>query len=288
LIKWYEHVLFAVVTIVALSMTWYSMMDLATGQFNLPTILSMAVSLAFDGAAILSASLSIKYARTGDSGLLTELATFLFVAASVYLTVQHAVLENYGVVGMVMFGAAPIIVGIILKLYLNFLTRQARREAGRIVDRLPVAGALTWLRYPRQSFKLVSVAMQNRLIKAADRVDMPEDRYGIFSATVGQPQTAVETTEKVVLEVVPTQDKDAQQLSETSVTKQIDSPDTVSLPVWLPNEPTMTLGKLVRTCMDNGVLDLETIFRYAKDIKGQEINKMSLSRTLSREKQKTA
>lgn len=287
MIKWYEHVLFGVVTLVALSMTWYSMMDLATGQFGLPTILSMAVSLAFDGAAILCASLSIKYARTGDSGLLTELATFVFVGTSVYITVQHAVLENYGVVGMVMFGAAPIIVGIILKLYLNFLTRQARKEAGRIVDRLPAAGTLTWLRYPKESFKLVSVAMQNRLIKAAARVDMPEDKYGIFTKPVGQPETVVETSDKLVLEVVPDTNNEPQQLSQMVETKQLTSPDTVSLPVWLPNEPTMTLGKLVRTCLDNGVLDLETMFRYAKDIKGQEVNKMSLSRTLSREKQKT-
>jgi len=287
LIKWYEHVLFAAVTLVALSMTWYSMMDLATGQFGLPQILSMGVSLAFDGAAILSALLSIKYAKTGDSGLMTELATFVFVATSVYITVQHAILEDYGIVGMVMFGAAPIIAGIILKLYLNFLTRQARKEAGRIVERLPVAGTLTWLRYPSQSFKLMSVAMQNRLIKAADRVEMPEDRYGIFTATVGQPETIVKTRADIVLAPVTDKTKTPQQLSETPETKQLTSPDKVSLPVWLPAEPTMTLGKLVRTCMDNGVLDLETIFRYAKDIKGQDVNKMSLSRTLSREKQKT-
>lgn len=287
MIKWYEHALFAAVTLVALSMTWYSMMDLATGQFGLPTVLSIGVSLAFDGAAILSASLSIKYAKTADSGLMTELATFAFIATSVYITVQHAILADYGVVGMVMFGAAPVIVGIVLKLYLNFLTRQARKEAGRIVERLPVAGTLTWLRYPKESFKLMSVAMQNRLIKAADRVDMPEDKYGIFTATVGQPETAVETTEKVVLEVVQDTDNSAQQLSDKVETKQLTSPDAVSLPVWLPHEPTMSLGKLVRTCLDNGVFDLETMFRYAKDIKGHEVNKMSLSRTLTREKQKT-
>lgn len=284
MIKWYEHVLFGVVVVVALSMTWYSMMDLATGQFNLPTILSMAVSLAFDGAAILSASLSIKYARTGDSGLLTELATFLFVGTSVYITVQHAVLENYGIVGMVMFGAAPIIVGIILKLYLNFLTRKARREAGRIVDRLPVAGTLTWMRYPRQSFKLVSVAMQNRLIKAADKVEMIDDKYSLFET----PQKDTQAPIKAVLEVVPDTINKPQQLTDKVETKQLTSPDIVSLPVWLPHEPTMSLGKLVRTCLDNGVFDLETMFKYAKDIKGQEVNKMSLSRTLTREKQKTA
>lgn len=287
MIKWYGHVLFAVVTLVALSMTWYSMMDLATGYLSLPTILSLGVSLAFDGGAVFLGLLSIEYAKTADSGVLAELGTYAFIATSVYIVVQHAVLADYGVVGQVMFGAAPIIAGIMLKAYLSFLTRQARKEAGRVVERLPVAGKLTWVRYPKQSFKLVSVAMQNRLIKAADRVDMPEDRYGIFSPTVGQPQTIVETLPQTVPLVVQDTENSVQQLSERVETKQLTSPDKVSLPVWLPHEPTMSLGKLVRTCLDNGVLDIETIYRYAKDIKGQDVNKMSLSRTLTREKQKT-
>lgn len=288
MIKWYGHVLFAVVILVALSMTWYSMMDLATGYLSLPTILSLGVSLAFDGGAVFLGLLSIEYAKTADSGVLAELGTYAFIATSVYIVVQHAVLADYGLVGQVMFGAAPIIAGIMLKAYLSFLTRQARKEAGRVVERLPVAGKLTWFRYPRQSFKLMSVAMQNRLIKAATRVDMPEDRYGIFSTAVGQPQTVTETPIKLVLEDVPDTSKNAQQLSEAGETKQLTAPDSVSLPVWLPYEPLMTLGTLVRTCMDNGVLDIETIYRYAKDIKGQDVNKMSLSRTLTREKQKTA
>lgn len=186
-----------------------------------------------------------------------------------------------------MFGAAPIIAGIMLKAYLSFLTRQARKESGRVVERLPVAGHLTWLRYPKQSFKLVSVAMQNRLIKAADRVDMPEDKYGIFSKPVGHTQIIVETPTDTVLGHVQDKDNSPQQLSEKPKTKQLTSQDKVSLPVWLPHEPTMSLATLVRTCMDNGVLDIETIYRYAKDIKGQDVNKMSLSKTLTREKQKT-
>jgi hypothetical protein len=270
-------------------MTWYSMMDLATGQFGLPQLLSIGVSLAFDGAAILSAMFAIEYAKTADSGVLAELGTFLFIGTSVYITVQHAVLENYGVVGMVMFGAAPIIVGFIFKLYLNFLTRQARKDAGRIVERLPVAGKLTWMRYPRQSFRLVSVAMQTRLVNAASRLDMPEDKYKIFGAADRTLQATVETPQDIaetllVNKGVLVQDtfRTPQQLSETVGTKQLTSGDNMSLPVWLPNEPLMSVSTLVSTCVDNGVRDFGTILGYARDIKGQSINEQTVRKSLYR------
>lgn len=289
LIKWYGHVLFAVVTLVALSMTWYSMMDLATGQFGLPQLLSIGVSLAFDGAAVLSALFAIEYAKTADSGVLAELGTFLFIGTSVYITVQHAVLENYGLVGMVMFGAAPIIVGFIFKLYLNFLTRQARREAGRIVERLPVAGKLTWLRYPKQSFRLLSVAMQTRLVNAADRLDMPMDRHGILGTAPVTLQATVETpvkdTETLLVDkgvLVQDTSNEAQQITETVETKQLTSGDNLSLPVWLPNEPLMSVSNLVSICVDNGVRDFGTILGYARDIKGHGINEQTVRKSLYR------
>jgi hypothetical protein len=274
-------------------MTWYSMMDLATGVLSLPVLLAAGVSLAFDGGAIFLAMLSIEYAKTADSGVLAELGTFLFIGTSVYIVVQHAVLANYGTVGQVMFGAAPVIVAIIFKAYLNFLTRKARKDAGRVVERLPVAGKLTWLRYPRQSFRLLSIGMQTRLIKAADRLDMPQDKYGILQdkrtpiqGHVGHPVEDTETSEKDKCPDPRTEIKTPQISSETLVHHQLTTRDNLSLPVWLPSEPQMSLGTLVRTCLDNGVLDLETMFKYAKDIKGQEVNKMSLSRTLTREKAK--
>lgn len=294
MIKWYGHVLFAVVVLVALSMTWYSMMDLATNTLSLPFILSLGVSLAFDGGAVFLGLLSIEYAKTADSGVLAELGTFAFIATSTFIVVQHARLSDWGIVGMVMFGAAPIIVGVMLKAYLSFITRQARKDAGRIVERLPVAGKLTWLRYPKESFKLISVAMQHRLIGAATKMDMPTDKYNIFgqeqpvTATTDKvSRTAVDKTENTPKTITETLDKKPEQLSQPETRPALTSGDKLSLPVWLPHEPTMSLGKLSRTCLDNGVSDLETVYRYAISLKGQDVNKMSLSRTLSREKQKT-
>jgi hypothetical protein len=279
-LEWYYFVLFGVVTLVALSMTWWSMFDLGVHTLSVPAVLAGGLSLAFDLGGVYLGGLSIKYARTSDSGFWTELGAFVFIGTSTYIVSQHAVLLGYPTAGIVMFAAAPVIVGIMLKATLNFLTRQARREAGRVTEKLPSVGWLTWVRYMPQAWRLMSVAMQGRLVNAADKLEIAPDRHAIFSKGVLGSETIVEAP---VLEEKNT----VQQLSQP-VRPALTTADRVSLPAWLPHEPTMSFGKLVRTCLDNGVLDLETIYRYALTLKGQEVNKMSLSRTLSREKAKVS
>lgn len=285
-LKWYYFVLFGVVTLVALSMTWWSMFDLAVHTLSVPVVLAAGLSLAFDIGGVYLGLLSIEYAKTSDSGFWTELGTYVFIGTSTYIVSQHAVLAGYPTVGVVLFASAPVIVGVMLKATLNFITRQARKQAGRVTDKLPSVGWLTWFRYLPQTWRLMSVAMQGRLINAADKLDIVPDRHDIFGDSVRTPETIVSKTADNVLPVVPEVSETKQQLSQGVVRPALTSSDNVSLPVWLPNEPTMSLSKLSRTCLDNGVMDIETIYRYALTLKGQDVNKMSLSRTLSREKTK--
>jgi hypothetical protein len=277
-LPWYYLVLFGVVTLVALSMTWWSMYDLAVSELSVPIVLAAGLSLAFDIGGVYLGLLSIEYAKTSDSGFWTELGAYLFIGTSTYIVAQHAIILDYPTAGVVLFAAAPVIVGIMLKATLNYVTRKARKQAGRVTEKLPSVGWLTWLRYGKQSFKLMSVAMQGRLINAADKLDIAEDRHDIFKT----PQAIVYKTEDKVEDIVLPVSETKQQLSRSVVRKELTSSDTVSLPVWLPHEPTMSLATLSRTCLDNGVMDIETVYRYALELKGQNVNKMSLSRTLSR------
>lgn len=292
-LAWYEWTLFAIVVLIALAMSWYSVFDLTTVYWDVPQWLGVVVSTVFDIGALFLGLMAIRYARTQDSGFWIELWAFGFILVSIVANVQHALIANFGPVGAILFGAAPVAAAVLLKIVLNYLNRQAKREAGRIVEKLPSVGWFAWLRYRKQTWRLMSVAVQKRLIDAADRLDMSEDRHkifgdsaGVLQATVQSPQVIVETPERIDKELVQTPVKKQEQLSGTVSKKELTSPDAVSLPVWLPHEPTMSLATLVRTCLDNGVLDLETMFRYAKDIKGQEVNKMSLAKTLSRQKAK--
>ncbi len=287
MLKWYYYVLLGVVALVALSMTWWSMFDLGVSTLSVPVLIAGATSLLFDLGAVYLGLLSIQYAKTPDSGFGVELGTFAFIAASTYIVAQHGILLDYPVAGIIMFAAAPVVLGIMLKATLNYLNRQQRRESGRITEKLPSVGWLTWIRYLPQTWKLMSVAMQTRLVNAADKLVLSQDRHGIFVprvlASVGQPET-IKDRPKDKIETSPeTQDKVSHQLSQ-AVRPELTSSDKPVLPVWLPNEPLMSLATLVETCLDNGVLDIETIYRYAVLLKGQDVNKASLRKTLDRKK----
>ncbi len=287
MLRWYYYVMFGFVICVALVMTWWSMFDLGVNVLDpaVPDIVAAGASFIFDVAGLCLGIVAIEYAKTDDSGFLAELGTFVFIGVSIYIVSQHAILIDYPVVGVVMFASAPIVTGVLFKVTLQFISRRQRREAGRVTERLPSVGWFTWVRYLPQSFKLASVAMQGRIINAAHKLDMQPDKYQIFVGQPDKPKTSPEivseTAENMSKTSVAVKDKKPQQLSQP-IRQALTSPETMSLPVWLPHEPTMSLATLVRTCLDNGVLDLETMFRYAKDIKGQDVNKMSLSRTLAR------
>jgi hypothetical protein len=259
------------------------MFDLAVHTLSVPVLVAVGGSLLFDLGGVYLILLSIKYATTDDSGFWTELGAYLFIGASAWVVYQHGVLEGYPLAGVLFFAAAPVVLGIILKATLQYLTRQQRRSAGRVTERLPSVGWFTWVRYGPQAWRLMSVAMQGRLVNAADRLEIKQDRHGIF----GQPETIVETPAIKAEVHVETQDKKPEQLPEPVSKPALTSGDKLSLPVWLPNEPDMKLATLVRTCFDNGVFDIETIYRYAMDIKGPEVNKMTLVKTISRQKAKT-
>lgn len=292
MIKWYHWLLFAVVVLIALSMSWYSMTDLATNGFDLPWLLSAGVSLAFDVGAIWLGMMAIEYAKTDDSGLWPELWAFTFVLTSVYINVQHAVVNDYGLVGMVMFGAAPVIAGVMLKVMLSFMTRHQRRTAGTLVPRLPRVGLLTWLRYRKQTWQLMSISMQKRLVDAADQLDIPEDRHAIFvgKATVQDdiidiPQLNMSETVANNVQIIEKTEL-VMPRTEQDIDDIVYEGELVTIPDWLPREPTMSLAKIAEICVQNGQLDINTILSWTRIVKGSDIQYGSMYKAVQRARQK--
>lgn len=294
MIKWYHWILFGLVAVAALCMSWYSMTDLAHNGFNVPWILAAITSLVFDIGAIFLALMAIEYAKTADSGFWTELSAFLFILTSVYINVYHADWSNYGLVGMVMFGAAPIVTGIVLKVILSFLTRQARRDAGRVLDKLPSVGILTWMRYRQQTWRLMSVVMQKRLIDAASKLDIAEDRHKIFvgQATVAHPAIESAESDAEILELTrPTQvslTKKRQEIlprTEQDINEIVYVGEIMSIPAWLPQDPKMSLAKLASICIENGQKDVNTILSWARTIKHSDVKYDSVYKAVLRARQ---
>lgn len=296
MIRWYHWTLFSVVVCIALVMSWYSMTDLTYNGFDIPWILSASVSLIFDLGGMFLGLMAIEYAKTQDSGFWPEVWTFAFIGASVYINVQHADMSGYGTVGMVVFGAAPVVAGVLLKVLLSFLTRQARRQAGRQVDRLPSVGLLTWARYSRASWTLMSVAMRKRLVDAGAKLDIPEDRHAIFAgqmdvqtATVETPQTFKELTTDRTPELVHVDSKRQDLIpvrTESDIDEIVYIGELVTIPDWLPKEPTMSLGRIAEICIENGQTDTRTILQWAKDIKHSDIKYGSMYKAVQRAKEK--
>lgn len=302
MLNWYTKAFFAISVLIALAMSWYSMTDLAHNVYSVPLWLSVLISLSFDVGALYLGLMSVEYAKTNDSGFLAEAGTFVLVFISIYINVSHADIASYGIPGMVMFGSAPVIAGIALKVYLNFITRKARRESGRLVERVPVTGKLTWLIYPKQSFSLLKVAMRHRLMSAADTVNLSPDKHNLFETkTLEQasikaqaslpdmpskaPENLPEASDNSRKALPRTPENVSQtnpQRSEADIEEIVHSVERVSLPAWLPDEPTMSVSKIAKKCVENGETNIGTVLRYATDIKGSPVNYSTVQKAVLR------
>jgi hypothetical protein len=265
-LDWRGSISFGVVLIVALALSWWSLYSLAVTFYGVPHILAIGVSAAFDGAALFVADLASKYARTEDSGLATKMATYLFVGASVYLNVEHAMLLSYGIPGMVLFGAPPVIAGILFELYLRFIHRTEMRANGLVPKRMPIFGKISWLIFPGKTFGGFKDVVFFRLNE-------------VVTSVTGQPVTR----DKVSRD--KKRDKVTSDMS--SVTK--DKPVTMSLDkVTKPvtKSVTMTSDKsvslLVRELWNQGVTDRIELHKQICDIKGKTVPMNTVTKAVSR------
>lgn len=275
LLDWRGAASFGVVLIVALALSWWSLYSLAVTFYDVPQILAIGVSAAFDGAALFVADLASKYARTEDSGLATKLATYLFVGASVYLNVEHAILLNYGIPGMVLFGAPPVIAGILFELYLRFIHRTEMRANGLVPKRMPVFGKLSWMMFPGKTLKGFRSVIFFRLNETVTKA-------------TGQGLSPKKSVTKSVTKTVPTEDIQGTKPSDTVVTKKVTSvpedkkvtvkSDTVTSDI----NKDMSVSLLVKKLWAQGVTDRVTIRKTIEDLKGTTVPTNTINKAVSR------
>ncbi|QAX95767.1 hypothetical protein SEA_TEUTSCH_30 [Streptomyces phage Teutsch] len=271
ILDWRGSISFGVVLIVALALSWWSLYSLAITFYGVPQILAIGVSAAFDGAALFVADLASKYARTEDSGLATKLATYLFVGASVYLNVEHAILLSYGIPGMVLFGAPPVIAGILFELYLRFVHRSEMRSMGLVPKRMPVFGKISWLIFPGKTFRGFKDVVFFRLNEAVTNVTgQPLDRKRTKDKTSDKKDKVTKTEDKtfsVTSPDIPVTDNvpGTQKVTETAVTNKDKS-----------------VSALVRELWDKGVTDRKELHKQICDIKGTDVPVNTVNKAVSR------
>ncbi|QDK02889.1 hypothetical protein KNU71_gp031 [Streptomyces phage Braelyn] len=271
ILDWRGSISFGVVLIVALALSWWSLYSLAITFYGVPQILAIGVSAAFDGAALFVADLASKYARTEDSGLATKLATYLFVGASVYLNVEHAILLSYGIPGMVLFGAPPVIAGILFELYLRFVHRSEMRANGLVPKRMPVFGKISWLIFPGKTFRGFKDVVFYRLNE-------------VVTGVTGQPLER----DKKQDTVTPKKDKKDKTFSVTSpdipVTDNVPRTKNVTEPVPVTSDMSKdkSVSALVRALWAQGVTDRTELHKRICDIKEKDIPLNTVNKAVSR------
>lgn len=143
-------------------------------RYGLPIPLAILVSAAFDGAGIVSADLTLKYARThGDSGFGPRLGVLTLAGMSAYLNMQHAILAHDPFAARVLYSVPPITAVTMFELHSRYERRAALKRAGRVAPALPAFGRNAWLLFPLRTLR-VSRQIVGFRISSIQREAFPE------------------------------------------------------------------------------------------------------------------
>ncbi|MEV5915726.1 hypothetical protein AB0M00_43450 [Streptomyces chartreusis] len=192
---WTTRILLAAVMAAALSVGTWSIYTLLTVVFHAPKGIALLGCGMFDGAALLFARLSQKYAVTTDSGIAPRFAMLLMVATSSWINWQHGQLEGWGTVGSVILASAPAVAEIAFEMWHRYEHRATLRRLGRVAQTLPVLGKWAWLMHPMRSRKTIDAHIKAALTEHEAVADRREEVAGVRARmTVSLPIPAAEVS----------------------------------------------------------------------------------------------
>jgi hypothetical protein len=177
----------------ALALSAYSLYWVGR-RYGVPPILAGMISVIFDGAAVISCDLALRYARSHDSGFAPRLAVFTFAGVSAFLNAQHAILAGLPKPAVILFSSPPIVAVVMLELHTRYTKRAALKRAGRVPAALPIIGRVTWALFPIKSYRTLRKIVGARLRILENQAGIPETSQvvsGIVSElphSSGKPQ----------------------------------------------------------------------------------------------------
>ena len=157
-----------------------------------PLIVALAGGFVFDALALWLGHEAVEVALSDESATGLEMITYLVVGASMYLNWLHAELAGMTSVLPYVMALFPLAAGILFHFYLKRQSKKARKEQDRMVNRNPVIGRLTWLRYPGQAFSVWSKSIESNIKRAATQIPNYEIEQSVIKAdaTLGEPEKA--------------------------------------------------------------------------------------------------
>ncbi len=147
-----DKITWGMVLIACLAMSTWSLYYIAR-HLGAPIIVAACVSTVFDGAAIKSAQLAMRYARIGESGFGPRLGVIVFAGLSAYINSQHAGIAHNPAFGRLLWASPPIIAVFVYEWETRWKRRKALKNAGRVAAPMPVFGRWSWILFPADTYR---------------------------------------------------------------------------------------------------------------------------------------
>jgi hypothetical protein len=190
--------LWLIVLVPVLLISAYSLFWVAR-HLGVPPLFAALMSTCFDGAALLMARSSLRYAQAGLSGARSRFWVLVFAGASAYLQTLHARYGNEPYGAWLMWASLPIIAVVLYENHIRWERRKALERAGVVVPpALPHLGWASWAFFPiKAAFAmrdLTATRMTAIVSVTKDRVAIPAPRRTIV-AEVEKEEPVTRTAE---------------------------------------------------------------------------------------------
>lgn len=144
-------------------MSWSGLVGYAQDQLRMHAPLQYAVPVALDFAGMACGFLAVRAVIKGDSAFGPRTLVLAFVAASSMLNYLHAQAKYHFASAELFFAGMSVAAWLMWDVVLRQLRRDLLRSAGVVENPLPRFRGLRWALFPKQTFRALSVAVQENL-----------------------------------------------------------------------------------------------------------------------------
>lgn len=267
---------FAIAAVATLVVSWFAIFDLAQTQMNASIVIAALFASMFDIAAIALAAKAFKNAKLGYSAIFETSCTYLLVAISAYLNVQHAIVANVDAILAVASAAPPVIFAVLLHVLLKDVLKDIQRVTGRVA---PTLGLSAWIFYAKDSWNV----LRNT---AKAKIDFANAQLGVVH---NEEVAIIDATEEVATPAIevdaPVAQKEIAMQKPVAKTTQI-AIDNLELPEWAAKlDHPVAMSTLAKEAVANGVDNANEFIAIATML-GIEVNHATAKSAFSRARSK--
>jgi len=155
--------IWATILIPVLAISWLGFYTIAR-SIGIPPVFAAGMSAAFDGIALFAARIGLKHRRKGFSGYLARITVVAFAALGAFVQSFHAESATWiHAHSWIVWATAPVAACLAYELHLGWVHRkQLIRKGYQHPSAKSGFGPATWIRFPRETWKVHSSVLRAR------------------------------------------------------------------------------------------------------------------------------